>query len=176
MYALLHRSADVVARGLALLGGAVLVGLVVMTCLSILGRALVPFGLAPITGDFELIEIGVAFSVFAFLPWCQMQRGHAAVDLLKPMFSASLNKLLDLVIDLAMLAAAWILAWRLWLGMLDKRNFGETTFILQFPVWQAYAACMIGASGFVLVAAFCCVRSAHVLLGYSDEQISHVEH
>lgn len=176
MYALLNRTADMVARSLALLGGAVLVALVIMTCLSIIGRALVPIGLAPITGDFEMIEVGVAFAVFAFLPWCQMQRGHAAVDLFKSAFPSVMNKVLDLLIDIAMFAAAWILAWRLWLGMLDKRSFGETTFILQFPVWQAYAACMIGAAGFVLVAAFCCLRSGHVLLGYSDEQPTHVEH
>ena len=176
MYASLNRAANLLARSLALLGGAVLVALVVMTCVSILGRALIPLGLSPVRGDFELIEVGVAFAVFAFLPWCQYQRGHAAVDLFKTAFPHVMNRLLDVLIDMLMLMAAAILAWRLWLGMLDKRSFGETTFILQFPVWQAYAACLIGAAGFVLVAAFCSLRSLRILLGSPEEQPAHVEH
>ncbi|TXJ05480.1 MAG: TRAP transporter small permease, partial [Alicycliphilus sp.] len=35
--------------------------------------------------------------------------------------------------------------WMLWEGMLEKREYFETTFILQMPVWWAYALCMVGA-------------------------------
>lgn len=174
MYARLTRAVDLLARAMAYAGGLVLVALVAMTCLSIAGRALVSLGLMPIRGDFELIEIGAGFAIFAFLPWCQFNRGHAVVDLLKPAIPTAMNRVIDLAADLGMAAAAAILAWRLWLGMLDKLRYGETTFILQFPVWIAYAAAAAGAVVFVIVSLYCVLRSARVLLGHPDETARHV--
>jgi TRAP-type C4-dicarboxylate transport system permease small subunit len=114
------------ARGMALIGGAILIGLVVLTCISIAGRALLGLGLGfqPIRGIFDITEIGIAAAIFAFLPWCQLQSGHAAVDLFKPVYPRVMNRLLDLVIDLTMCSAASILAWRLYLGMLGPRAGG----------------------------------------------------
>jgi TRAP-type C4-dicarboxylate transport system permease small subunit len=175
MYQALSRTADVIARSMALLGGAVLVALVIMTCLSIAGRTLVPFGLAPIKGDFEWIEIGVGFAIFAFLPWCQLRRAHAAVDLFKPSYPEVMNRLIDLIVDILMATLAAVIAWRLHLGMLDKQSYAETTFILQFPLWQAYLAGLIGAVAFVVVALFCVLRSARVLVGLGDEKDRHVQ-
>ena len=159
MYTRLDTLAGALARLLALAGGMVLIALVIMTCVSITGRTLIPLGLSPVKGDFEWIEMGVAFAVFAFLPWCQYARGHARVDLFAGNFSRGMNRFLDLVSDLFMLIAATIIAWRLWLGMLEKQQFGETTFILQYPIWYAYAAAMLGAATFAAVSAFCVLRS-----------------
>ncbi|MEZ5836913.1 MAG: hypothetical protein R3D03_14460 [Geminicoccaceae bacterium] len=39
-------------RGLALLGGTVLVAMIVLTSVSIIGRALIFAGLGPVPGDF----------------------------------------------------------------------------------------------------------------------------
>src|SRR3546814_3896475 len=52
-----------------------------------------------------------------------------------------------------------VLTWRLFLGMLDKRSCGETTFILQFPVWWSFAAALLGAAVFTLVCAYTVLRS-----------------
>ena len=171
MYRALYRLADGVARLLALLGGAVLVAVILMTCVSIAGRALVPLdiGVGPIRGIYDFTEIGMAAAVFAFLPWCQLQRAHASVDLFSATFPPVMNRALDLIFDLAMLGAAAFGAWRLWLGMQDKLSYGETTQIAQIPVWYGYAAAMVGATGFVIVAAFCVLRSARALAGHSEE-------
>ncbi len=165
MYATLEKAVSLLARLMAYAGGAVLICLIVMTCVSITGRALVPFGLAPIKGDFEWIELGVGFAIFAFLPWCQLQRGHAAVDLLQGLYGRAGNRVVDVIVDVLMFGAASVIAWRLYLGMQDKLRFGETTFILQFPVWIGYAAGLVGACVFVIVAAFCILRSGRALVG-----------
>ena len=40
----------------------------------------------------------------------------------------------------------WVLlVWRMGVAMLDYKANAETTFILQFPVWWAYAVSMIPA-------------------------------
>ena len=48
----------------------VLIALILLTVVSVVGRALFS---APIPGDFELVEIGMAVAVFAFLPYCQLR-------------------------------------------------------------------------------------------------------
>lgn len=163
LYPLAARLAELLARAVALLGGIVLLGVMGLTTVSVIGRAINWAG--PVPGDFELVEIGVGFAVFCALPWCHLNRGHARVDLFQPMLGGRLNRLIDVLADLVMLGAAVLIAWRLWEGMLDKRAYGETTFILQLPLWQAYAACVLGAAAFVLVAAFAIWRSIRALRG-----------
>lgn len=128
-----------------------LAGLALLTCVSITGRAL---GTGPIPGDFELVEAGTAFAVFAFLPWCQLRRGHVTVDLVLARAGPRVNAAADAVADLLMTLAALVLARQLWLGLLDKQRFAETSFILEFPLWWAYAVCMPGAVLFVATAAW----------------------
>lgn len=165
MYQMLTNSTRILAQAMALFGGALLLLVVGITFISIAGRALVPLdiGLGPIRGIYDITEIGIAAAVFAFLPWCQLERGHAAVDLFKPAFPKLMNRLLDVVLDGGMLAVAALIAWRLYLGMMDKLTYGETTLIAQIPVWQGYALSLMGAVGFVLVAAFCVLRSLRAL-------------
>ncbi|MDG1067598.1 MAG: TRAP transporter small permease, partial [Sulfitobacter sp.] len=138
MYQMLTNSTRILAQAMALFGGALLLLVVGVTFISIAGRALVPLdiGLGPIRGIYDITEIGIAAAVFAFLPWCQLERGHAAVDLFKPAFPKLMNRLLDVVLDGGMLAVAALIAWRLYLGMMDKLTYGETTLIAQIPVWQ----------------------------------------
>ncbi|MEM9971482.1 MAG: TRAP transporter small permease [Pseudomonadota bacterium] len=170
MYRALHKTAETIAITLALAGGAILVGLTILTCMSIVGRALLPLGIGPgpVRGIFDMTEIGIAAAVFAFLPWAQFNDAHARVDLFKPAYPEALNRMLELLFNLAMTVVAAIGTWRLYLGMQDKLAFGETTFIAQIPLWQGYAAGLVGAVGFVLVSAFCVIRSARRLAGHED--------
>lgn len=142
------------ARALALLGGVVLAGITVITAISITGRALILLGFGPVPGDFELVEAGTGFAVFAFLPWCQLNRGHASVDLFTNFLSEAANRWIDLISEFLMTLVVLLIAWRLWAGMMDKIRYGETTFILQYPIWWAYAACMVAAAIGVIVSIY----------------------
>lgn len=150
------------AVGLALAGGFLLLAIVVLNTVSIGLRALLPLGIGsgPIAGIYDITEMGVAVAVFAFLPYCQFTDGHASVDLLRGRFGKLFDAVSALMFHLLMLTVASVGTWRLYLGMVDKRSFGETTFIAQIPLWYGYAACLAGATGFVLVAAFCVLRAA----------------
>lgn len=141
----LDQTVQSLARVLALLGGMVLLAIVVLTCVSITGRALISVGLGPVPGDFELVEAGASFAVFAFLPWCQVNRGHAAVDIFTNILPAPVNRLIDLVAETLMAIAFVVITWKLWDGMAAKLRYGDTTFILQFPLWWAYAASLVAA-------------------------------
>ena len=139
------------ARLLAILGGLVLVAVTVLTVASITGRAFTRQGLEPVPGDFELVEALTAFAVFAFLPWCQLRRGHATVDIFTRLFPERANRLIDLVCEILMTVVVVLIAWRLWHGMQDKLRYQETTFILQFPLWWSYAAAFVAAAAGVVV-------------------------
>jgi len=158
-YRRLEQAAEVLARYTAFMGGVVLVALVAVTVVSIGGRILIPFGLGPVPGDFELVEAGTAFAIFAFMPWCHLNRGHATVEIFAGAFSNRANRAIDLLWNIVMLAAMALITWRFWLGTLDKMSNGESTFILQMPVWWGYMASFVAASVFVLICAFCVLRS-----------------
>ena len=116
-----------------------------MSVVSILGRALTPLGLAPVPGDFELVEAGTALAVFCFLPWCHLTRGHAVVDLFWKSYPPVLRRLLDIVADTLMLLAWLFLTWRMGVATAEYRDNGEMSFILHMPVWFGYAASMVPA-------------------------------
>ena len=151
----LPRMIEALARALAIAGGMVLVALTVLVVVSITGRALLTlgFGVGPVPGDFELVEAGTGFAVFAFLPWCQLKRGHATVDLFTNMLSAGANRVIDLVTEILMTLVLGLIAWRLYAGTVDKFSYGETTFILQYPVWWPLAASLV-ASAIAVVVSF----------------------
>lgn len=152
------------ARWLALAGGIVLATLALLTVASIIGRALIFLGLGPVRGDYELVQMGCAIAIFSFMPWCQFNRGHVTVDVLVDCFPARLRAFLALLGDLALFAAATLIAWRLSDGLTDKFAYGEETYELGLPLWIGYAAGMAGAALFAVVAAYTVWRSLNEML------------
>lgn len=152
----LDRAALAASRALAVLGGLVLVALIVMVCVSVTGRAT---GLGPVTGDYELIELGTGFAVFAFLPWCQITGGHARVDMLTHRLGPRVERGLDALWACVMAVALAVIAWRLGAGLMGKLASGETTFLRQIPVWWGYAAAMPAAALAAVVALWGAVRA-----------------
>ncbi|MCR9156489.1 MAG: TRAP transporter small permease [Rhodobacteraceae bacterium] len=165
------------ARGIAVLGGIVMVTLILLTCVSVLGRGLnsighsewltgishslaeglIATGVGPVTGDFELVEAGIAFSIFAFLPICQLYAGHATVDVFTSRLSDKVNAWFIAFWDVVLSLVIWMITWRLCAGLLDKMGNGETSFLLQFPVWWAYAASFAAALVASVTALYCSV-------------------
>ncbi|WP_417436173.1 TRAP transporter small permease [Hoeflea sp.] len=164
------------AAFLAILGGLVLIAVILATVASVTGRALLWIGLGPIRGDFELVELGTGFAVFSFLPWVQINRQHASVEILTMHLGSTANRLIDLVADLLMLTIAILLTWKHWDGTLDKLAYGETTFIIQYPIWWAYASGLVGAFGFVLVSIWCTILSLRALLTGQDQSHGETVH
>lgn len=157
------------ARWTAIAGGLVLIAMVVMSVVSIIGRALLWMGLKPITGDYELISIGMGFAVFAFMPWTHLVRGHAIVALVTDSFGPRANAWILVITDLMMLVASAFIAWRLYFGMMDKFAYHETTVLLRFPLGWAYAMGFYGAVVMVIVAVYVLGRSiSNALTGRTE--------
>lgn len=154
---------------MAITGGIVLLGLVALVVISVVGRALIWAGLRPVYGDYELVEMGIGFAVFSFLPWAHLTRSHAIVTLLTDRFGAAVNRWILVVTDAMMLAAASFIAWRLSHGMLDKFAYGETTLLLRVPLGWGYLAGLAGAVVFTIVSIYVLGRSVSAALRGEDE-------
>ena len=170
MYSLIKK----LAHAMAVLGGLVLISLILLVCTSVLGRSVgtvlhgafmqtnftdfsnwaLGVGIGAINGDFELVEAGVAFAIFAFLPLCQLSGSHATVDVLTSKLSLRSNQVLKIISECLFALVLGLIAWRLFAGMEAKQRYGETTFLLQFPIWWAYAASFLGAALAALVSIF----------------------
>lgn len=175
---MIHKLMEKFARTMAIIGGLVLTILIVITCLSVFGRAMntvlhgwvgdvmpamsewfLDMGVGPILGDFELVEAGVAFAIFASIPLCQITSGHASVDLVTNLFSRGFNRFLSMAIEVVFAIVLIVIFWRLYEGMMSKRGYGETTFLLQFPIWWAYAASMFPAAMAAIAGVYmACIR------------------
>ncbi len=167
----IHRLMMSLARVMAVLGGIVLSFLIILTCASILGRLLngvfhgdlmervapgfsqwmIEIGVGPVNGDFELVEAGVAFAIFAFIPLCQITAGHASVDVLANTFPRGVNRFLRMVTEAVFAGVLVLIAVQLCQGMISKIYNGETSFLIEFPVWWAYAASLVGAVAAAIV-------------------------
>lgn len=184
----MHRFFLKLSQVMAYLGGLMLVGLIVLICLSIVGRsmngvlhsdliegfmpglatAILALGVGPVNGDFELIEAGVAFSIFAFLPLCQITGGHASVDIFTSKLSDGANRVLRTLTEIVFAAVLVLIAVQLFAGLLSKMDSGQTTLLLEFPVWWSYALSLTGAVVAAVVAVYLAVMRIMELLQGQD--------
>ncbi|BBI65201.1 hypothetical protein HSBAA_65070 [Vreelandella sulfidaeris] len=95
---------------------------------------------SPITGDYELVEMGTAIAVFLFLPYCHLRGGHVTVDLLVMHAPAMVQRLLAVVAETLFLVVAGLITWRLYHGLLDKHRYMETSMLLDIPLWWGMSA------------------------------------
>lgn len=162
------------ARWLAMLGGVVLTGVMLVAVISIIGRALLRSGLplfsglGPIPGDFEIVSMGAGIAIFSFMAWAQFNRGHVTVDIFVSRLGPRGLAVLSAVMNLVMTIAVVVLARQLELGLDDKRRFGETTLILQIPLWWTYLGGIIGLYSFAVVSGYTVWRSVNEALSAGE--------
>ncbi|MEL6922138.1 MAG: TRAP transporter small permease subunit [Pseudomonadota bacterium] len=126
----------------AVLGGMVLISIMAITTINasafLADRIASGFGgnVAGLSGYEDFVSLAIAGAVTSFFPWCQLQRGHLAVQLFKGRGSDGLWRRITLLWDLLLIATVAFLAWMLFQGALEARADGNQTAILGWPVWQ----------------------------------------
>ncbi|WP_127108068.1 TRAP transporter small permease [Pararhodobacter zhoushanensis] len=165
MFKTIHKIFYGLAWTMAVVGGALLTALVLMLCLSILGReasdvlhsawmqesmpgvarSLLDAGVGPIFGDYEFLVAGLAVSVFCFLGWCQITAGHATVDVFTSGLSDNQRRWLQVFIEILFAGVLVLIAVQLYDGMNTLARRRSTTFLLQYPLWWNYAAALVPA-------------------------------
>uniref|UniRef100_UPI003340681C TRAP transporter small permease n=1 Tax=Castellaniella defragrans TaxID=75697 RepID=UPI003340681C len=126
---------------LAALGGLAFVGLVIMSLISIVGRKLFS---APVPGDMEVLMMVAAAASATFFAYCHLQGGDVKVDFFTAHAQPRTVLLLDAAGSLLVGLFGALIAWRSWVGAMSLREVGETSVILEWPVWLAQAGMVPG--------------------------------
>lgn len=145
----------------AILGGALLLAVVAINVLSVIGGVV----WKPFPGDFELTEIGVAVAAFMFLPYTQIADGNVTADIFTARASARTVAVFRLAASVVALLFAGLMAWRMYAGMGDQREYGYTTAILQVPIWLAFIPIVMSLALLAVAALVTLVESGRQAAG-----------
>jgi TRAP-type C4-dicarboxylate transport system permease small subunit len=135
-----HSPVTRIARALAILGGLISVATAILVTSSVTLRWL---GLGSINGDFELVQVGVAVSVFCFLPLSQARRANIMVDTFTGWLPTRMQRALDAFWDLVYAAFMALMAWSLMNGARDALASGLNTAMLALPLWPVFALAVL---------------------------------
>ena len=124
----------------AVVGGFLSLGLASMVVVSVLGRWLISM---PIEGDFELVKMATAVSVFAFLPYTQLRRGNIMVDTFTSWLPKGAQVAMDAFWDIVYALMLGLLTYCFVLGTRDYIRSGETMMMHAIMLWPAIATCTV---------------------------------
>lgn len=147
---------DRITRIVALCGGALVFALGALVTASVIARW---FSGMPVPGDFEIVQMGAALAVFAFLPFCQMSRGNIIVDAFTTRLSDRARARVDAFWDVVYAVMMGLIGCAMWPGVGDAWRSGEETMVARLPLWPALA---ISTALVVLLAAVALVTASRL--------------
>jgi len=128
----------------ALFGGIVLIAIVVVTTINVgaftLDKVARLFGatLAGLPGYEDFVRLAISGGALMFFPYCQLKRGHVAVDIFAKLVPDRTQNVLDRCWTLIIAALAGFLAYWMVVGMLETRADNALSRVLGWPVWPFY--------------------------------------
>jgi TRAP-type C4-dicarboxylate transport system permease small subunit len=115
------------------------------------------FGL-PVRGQFELVELTLAYSFFLALPAVFLRDAHLVVDAADHFVSARVRRALDIVGAVVSLVVLAVMLWQMAPQALYVMRFGDMTFDLQIlKIWYA-APALAGIAISAVIAALLVAR------------------
>lgn len=133
----------------ALAGGALALATALLVAVSVGRRWLTGEG---IPGDFELVQIATAVTVFAVLPLCQWRGGHVVVDAFSGGWPNAVRDGFDSAWDVLYAAVMAVIAWQLARGAAEAAGNGTVTMVLGLPIGWAIGLSAALAAIIALVA------------------------
>lgn len=128
----------------ALFGGIVLITIVVVTTINVgaftVDKAARIFGatLSGLPGYEDFVRLAISGGALMFFPYCQLKRGHIAVDLFTKFVPGRTQNILDRCWTLLIALLAGFLAYWMILGMLETYTDNALSRVLGWHVWPFY--------------------------------------
>jgi TRAP-type C4-dicarboxylate transport system permease small subunit len=132
--------------------------LAAMMLLTVADVALRAFANRPIQGTYELIELGLACTIFLALPAVFLRDEHLVVDVVDHLAPPRLVRLLDLAGAMVSLAVLAIMLWRMVPLARDMQEFGDVTADLSIPKMVYWVPVLIGIGASALATLVFIVR------------------
>jgi TRAP-type C4-dicarboxylate transport system permease small subunit len=145
-----------IVAGWAIAGGVGLLAIVLVTAANVglyIVDALAPGSVGVVSGYEDVVRLTVSAAALMMLPYCQLRRGHVAVDVFTEKLGRRTIRAIERVIYLLMAAlAAFLLYWMVF-GMLETRSGGLVSPVLNWPEWPFYLPGLVSLGLWALVAA-----------------------
>ena len=128
----------------AVIGGLILLSIVAVTVTNVgaftFDRIARLWGstVSGLPGYEDYVRLAVSAAIPMFLPYCQHQRGHLAVDLFLKIAAPSFNRFIDRLSLILMAAAALFLAYWMAVGMIETKDDGALSRVLGWEEWPFY--------------------------------------
>ena len=140
-------------RALALVGGAVLLGMLALVLFDVVMRYALRL---PFLGAYEFTELAMVLIVFLALPYCAATGGHVAVDVLASVLDRPALRWVSAAIHIAGSALLLVIAWRTVLHAIGSAERGEATNMMKIA---HYPFELVAAASTALFAAVLAVRA-----------------
>lgn len=144
-----------VVESWAIAGGLLLLLIVGVTAANVglyTTDAVAPGTVQVVAGYEDIVRLVVSAAALMMLPYCQLRRGHVAVDIftehLRPRTVAAIER----VIYALMAALALFLAYWMLFGMLETRADARVSPVLNWAEWPFYVPGLISLGLWALVA------------------------
>lgn len=143
----------------ALLGGVVLLLIVGATAFNIGAFAadMVAKKFGDSVGAFpgyeDFVRLMVSAGVLMLFPYCQLRRGHVAVDLFVERMPFAVQRVIDAISLIGMTLLVLFLLYWMAIGMAETRADQAVSRVLGWPVWPFYLPGLVSLALWALVAA-----------------------
>lgn len=149
-------------RWMALLAGATLVGLTLLTAVDVTLRA--AFN-APIYGIQEVTELGLVLVTVFGIAYCAWTRAHIVIDVALGLQPRWLIKACDAVLPLVGAALMAVAAWRSFEEGAEALARAAHTNVLRIPQWPFFMLIALGLAAYAVVLLIQAVRPSRLPSG-----------
>jgi TRAP-type C4-dicarboxylate transport system permease small subunit len=125
-----------------IIGAACLVGMMLMTCADVVGRA---FG-HPIFGSVEIVGFMATLAVVMAMPYTHQVQGHIGVEIVVRLFSEKTQTIIDICTGLVSFILFAVVTWRMTVYANTMKASGEVSMNLELPehfVIYVTAVCLL---------------------------------
>jgi TRAP-type C4-dicarboxylate transport system permease small subunit len=136
-------------------GGAALVGMMLVTCVDVIFRA---FG-HPIFGAVEIVSFMATIVLACAMPQTERENGHVGVDLFIRKASPRVQAVFSVVTHLASAILFGLVAWQMFLYAASMKTSGEVSMSLEFPAYYLVYLVAVAFSVLSLVILVECLYS-----------------
>lgn len=144
-------------KSLALIGGYVLIGLMLLTVVAVFTRKILN---DPIIGVQDISEVSLVFVVFSAMAYAGWTGGHIAVDLIANAISDKVLRFIDTVIRTVSAILMAVLAWESALRAMEAYREGEATNLISIKLYPFFWVIAVGFALFALALFILAWRSA----------------
>jgi TRAP-type transport system small permease protein len=147
-------SVPIFSRIFGVVAAAFLAAMVLLTVADVVLRTFFAY---PIRGMLELIELGLACTIFIALPAVFLRREHLVVDVIDHLVKPPLVRFLERLGSLVSLGVLVVIAWQMWPLARTMHEFGDVTSDLSIPRLY-YWIPVLGGVGFSVLAVLVKIR------------------